>query len=149
MPAGRVTQYSEAEARTVSATFVRRIPRSSDLVDLLDIVVGGNGSMRRRERGIDPVTGSAAPVFLSRWRQGDGRYHHVPERPPVDGVFVPDGRKGPVQLDSAGHTFDGFSATTGKVFGVIWAARPTSGLKGPTSNTGSGSMRWDADGIYA
>ena len=35
---------------------------------------------------------------------GDGRYHRVGNLPFVDGVFIPSGA-GPVQLDSAGHTF--------------------------------------------
>ena len=39
---------------------------------------------------------------------GDGKYHRIEAMPFVDGVFVPDGRTGRVQVDSAGHVFTEF-----------------------------------------
>ena len=39
----------------------------------------------------------------------------------IDGVFVPGSGAGPVQIDSAGDTFDGFSGASGRTFGNIWA----------------------------
>ena len=41
----------------------------------------------------------------------DGKYHRVEGLPFIDGVFVPDGRTGNVQIDSAGHKFDAFPVT--------------------------------------
>ena len=41
--------------------------------------------------------------------------------PFVDGVFIPDGRAGPVQVDSAGHVFDEFAATANMAWQYIWA----------------------------
>lgn len=39
----------------------------------------------------------------------------------IDGVFVPDGSVGAVQVDSAKHAFDRFPHTDKKVYGSIWA----------------------------
>jgi hypothetical protein len=52
---------------------------------------------------------------------GDGTYHRVPDRPFIDGVFIPDGAKGPVQVDSAGHRCDEFLATLNKSGGCLRA----------------------------
>ena len=54
-------------------------------------------------------------------RGGDGLYWPVAGSRLVDGVFVPDGRTGPVQLDSAGHTSEAFAGLSGATFGLIWA----------------------------
>ena len=61
---------------------------------------------------------------------GDGKYHRVEAMPFVDGVFIPDGRIGPVQLDSAGHTFADFPRPTMRTAGYVWAggAIPTGRL---------------------
>ena len=39
----------------------------------------------------------------------------------VDGVFIPDGRRGPVQIDSAGHAFPDFPETCNVTAFNIWA----------------------------
>ncbi|MBU4273306.1 MAG: NPCBM/NEW2 domain-containing protein, partial [Planctomycetes bacterium] len=102
--------------------FVRRLVRPPKLLDLLDIVAGGNGTRWGRERGIDQTTGMEDPLFVARDGRGDGRYRPVAFRGGlIDGVFVPDGRAGAVQLDSAGHAFDGFPPTDGRFWGSIWA----------------------------
>ena len=64
-----------------------------------------------------------APALDRFWPLGvsDGRYHRVKGLPLIDGVFVPDDRLGPVQLDSAGHAFDGFKNSEGTIFDYIWA----------------------------
>ena len=41
--------------------------------------------------------------------------------PFIDGVFVPDGRTGNVQIDSAGHTFEAFPTTAHETAGYVWA----------------------------
>jgi hypothetical protein len=43
--------------------------------------------------------------------------------PLVDGVFIPYGASGPVQLDSFGHTFAEFSATENKTGGLVFAGK--------------------------
>jgi hypothetical protein len=39
----------------------------------------------------------------------------------IDGVFIPDGRAGPVQVESTGHTFEGFPNSDNRSPGYIWA----------------------------
>jgi hypothetical protein len=102
--------------------FVRRIARPPHSLDLLDIVAGGNGVGHRRERGIDPTKGMEDVPFMAEDRKDQGGYHRVLWGIRlIDGVFVPNGGDGPVVLDSAGHTFDGFPRTAANVFGSIWA----------------------------
>ncbi|MCG2685701.1 MAG: NPCBM/NEW2 domain-containing protein, partial [Planctomycetales bacterium] len=100
--------------------FVRRLVRPLRVLDLLDVVAGGNGMGWGRERGIDPSTGMEDPVFFRPTHSGDGQYRPVAWHKLIDGVFVPNGKAGPVQLDSAGHAF-GFPGTDGQVYGSIWA----------------------------
>ena len=101
--------------------FVRRLREPPKFIDLLDIVAGGNGTGTRRERGIDPETGMQDTVFLPIYRQTDGKYHHAKYFPLIDGVFMPDPDFGPVQLNSAGHTYDFPKALEPGTFASIWA----------------------------
>ncbi len=100
--------------------FARRIYEPPKCLDLLDIVAGGNGTGHRRGCGIDQVTGEQTTEFINEYRRGWGVYRPVYWLRFVDGVFVPDTRVGPVQLDSAGHTFDDFPANTGATWGSLW-----------------------------
>ncbi len=101
--------------------FVRRLVEPPKVLDLLDIVAEGDGTGHRRERGIDPATGMQDPAFYAGGRFSDGQYHRVPWQKLIDGVFIPDGRRSPVVLDSAGHTFDGCPDTDGYAAGSISA----------------------------
>jgi hypothetical protein len=118
----RVTIVAQAD-RPIE--FVREIPKSTPTVtslDLVDVVAGGNGFLGRRNRGIDPTNGQTIDMPSEKPRLlDDGKYHRVKALPMIDGVFVPDGRKGPVQVDSAGHTFDAFPATAYETNGHVWA----------------------------
>ena len=104
--------------------FVRNISqRTPKVFDLVDVVAGGNGFSGRRNRGITPM-GRVPPSPADQWRMdGDYRYHRVAGMPFVDGVFIPDGGKGPVQVDSTGHTFADFPHTDNMTIGIrpIWA----------------------------
>ena len=62
------------------------------ILDLLDIVAGGNGTGHQRERGIDPGTGREDGLFVVAGHNGDGRYRPVALHKLIDGVFIPDGR---------------------------------------------------------
>jgi hypothetical protein len=105
--------------------FVRQIPQQViKTFDLADVVAGGDGFSGRRNRGIDPTSGGIVHELRppgSRPISGDGQYHRMTGRPLVDGVFVPNGDKGAVQVDSAGHTFDGFLNTANLASQYIWA----------------------------
>ena len=107
--------------------FVREVPRLAHQVfDLVDVVAGGDGFSGRRNQGIDPTTGrfGTRPPSKDWSANGRNRYVRVTESPFVDGVFIPNGGDAPVQVDSAGHTFDGFPATNGETYGRIWAGGP-------------------------
>ncbi|MBN1393693.1 MAG: NPCBM/NEW2 domain-containing protein, partial [Pirellulales bacterium] len=101
--------------------FVRRIYEPPKLIDLLDIVAGGNGTGNHRGKGIDPSDGKMTPEYVDARCLGDGQYWPVLWHRMIDGVFMPNGRDGAVQLDSAGHSFDGFPETLGDSWGSIWA----------------------------
>jgi hypothetical protein len=109
-----------------SSGFIRNIPkRTIKILDLADVVAGGNGCGRTRNRGIHPVAGTSvamptdtpgsAPEFL-----GDRRYHKANGFPFVDGVFIPEGSQGPVVADSAGHIFADCPKTDNHSWGHIW-----------------------------
>ena len=103
----------------VSASFRRSLAEPPKLLDLLDIVAGGNGMGQHRGRGLDPTTGMEDPLMVTHWRGGDGHYRRVSWHKLIDGVFVPNGGAGPVQVDSAGHKFGGFPPTEGRTWGSI------------------------------
>jgi hypothetical protein len=106
--------------------FLREIPKITiKTLDLVDVVAGGDGFSGRRGGGIDPTNGkkvTALDTKSTKPRSGDGQYHRVEGLPLVDGVFIPDGSKPEVQVDSAGHRFDGFKGTANKTWQHIWAA---------------------------
>ena len=105
--------------------FVRQISkRTVKIFDLVDVVAGGDGFSNKRGRGIDPTTGqpvSEPPHGKRLSLVDDGRYHRVEAMPMVDGVFVPYGSTGRVQVDSAGHSFTGFLTTSSQTRDYIWA----------------------------
>ncbi len=126
--AGNVTVVKEEEAiqilgkgRTVrrqpfdDLLFVRKIDshtgivwRGERILDLADLVAGGSG-FGSGEPGfeIDPLTGEFRSIeSVASDRLGDYLYHTVSELPCVDGVFVPDGDRGPVQVTSEKHLFE-------------------------------------------
>jgi hypothetical protein len=114
--------------------FVREIPRRQvKVLDLADIVAGGDGTSSRRGRGLNPANGAPAdsPLAhpsnanledLSRFRMtSDGRYHRTKANPFVDGVFIPGSRESRVQVDSVGHVFSEFGPKCNAAAGNIWA----------------------------
>ena len=122
--------------------FVREISkRTIKKFDLVDVVAGGDGFSGRRNRGIDPTNGRIVEALrggsdpAARFTlPSDGQYHRAEEIPFVDGVFIPDGGKDKVQVDSAGHVFDLFRGTTSATWQYVWAggAMPA-GQKCPTT----------------
>ena len=107
------------------AVFVREMPkRKIRTFDLVDVVAGGDGFSGRRNAGIDPATGRATstpPQIREAKYQGNNTYHRVESLPLVDGVFIPNGQFGNVQVDSAGHTFGDFPVTQNLTACYLWA----------------------------
>ncbi|MBN1396174.1 MAG: NPCBM/NEW2 domain-containing protein [Pirellulales bacterium] len=117
---------SETARFTRAATapkFTLRMPLPDRLgvLDLLDVVAGGDGTGRTRGSGIDPSNGGRVVELSQSAPLPDGGFRPVLWNRLIDGVFVPDGKSGGVRLDSAGHEFAGFSATTAVTHGPIWA----------------------------
>ena len=107
------------------ADFVREIPkRTVKILDLVDVVAGGDGFSGRRNRGIDPRNGRATNTEeIGNPTMGDGKYHRVAGMPFVDGIFIPNGGVGPVQLDSAGHSSVWLPATDNRTANALWAGQ--------------------------
>ncbi len=126
--------------------FVRRLYEPPKLIDLLDIVAGGDGTGHRRETRRNPANGEIAPTFVAGWRKTATRkYLPVPWSNMIDGVFIPDGSDEPVQLDSARHTFSMFPYNARKRLGNRLGSRAGGGTSArETANgiTRSGSARW-------
>jgi len=82
--------------------------RGQRALNLSDLVAGGNGfGTGTLGFEIDPLTGELRSIQSpAADRLGDYQYHKVPTLPCVDGVFVPDGDQGPVQVTSEGHLFE-------------------------------------------
>jgi hypothetical protein len=100
--------------------FIRGLSRASGVLDVVDLVAGGDGTRHRRGVGIDPLTGELVTRHPIGDFTGDGKYHHTVALPVVDGCFVPNGRSGPVQVDSIGDRF-AFPVTSGMSFNRVWA----------------------------
>jgi hypothetical protein len=97
----------------VSTTFVRQLDSAQSLLwrgqplNLADLVGGGNGfGTGQIGSGIDPLTGKLQPYKLpdSTRTAGNG-FTAVAWNPFVDGIFVPDGGNGPVQISTRGDAF--------------------------------------------
>lgn len=76
-------------------------------IDLADIIGGGCGfGTGYAEYQIDPVTGQMGPWELVQERYGKKGYVPVRGSMFIDGVFVPDGGEGPVQVTSTDRQWD-------------------------------------------
>jgi hypothetical protein len=119
-PGGKPVVVAEASANRLD--FVRRMPKCAvTAFDLVDVIGGGNGFSRHRNGAVNPANGKVLRnVDMTDYYRrhldentftGDGRYHRVTGERFIDGVFIPNGKQGPVQVDSAGDRFDGFPPT--------------------------------------
>ena len=112
-------------------------------IDLLDIVAGGNGLGHRREHGVNPANAVYDHRFVGGPDiVGDHQFHFVSWHTILDGVFVPDGSAGPVQVDSAGHLFGGFPATSNTTYGSVWSRAADIAPETASPAGRNGSTRW-------
>ena len=100
--------------------FVRRLSSPATVLDLVDLICGGEGTTKRRNVAIDENSGTTGKLEPVDSKFGDGKYHRVPDLRVVDGCFIPDGRNGPTTIDSSGRTFP-FPPGENKTFNHIWA----------------------------
>ena len=112
--------------------FVRRIDSQNGFVwrgqnlDIADVVGGGNGfGTGRYGSGIDLDSGNPNSYmnYIDN-RPGHDQYLEVPGNDWIDGVFIPDGGNGDVQIDSSGNTFAACPDTSG----VYWTQIANSGI---------------------
>ena len=95
-------------------------------LDIADIVGRGNGfGTGRYGSGIDLDSGNQMSYlnYITN-RPGHDKYLEVPGNDWIDGVFIPDGRNGGVQIDSQGNTFEDCPDTSG----VYWTQISNSGI---------------------
>jgi hypothetical protein len=123
-PSGGKKYVISLGASVTPADFVRRLDGPTiKVLDLVDVVAGGDGFSGRRNRGIDLRNGRLVDTISVETYFGDRKYHPVKETPLVDGVFIisTPSYDDPVQLDSAGHTVAGLSAGETQARGHVWA----------------------------
>lgn len=134
------------------ADYVREMPKLIvKTLDLVDIVAGGDGFGKARNRGIEPNTGKIvnhAPTVDPGWEKvrSDNHYHNVKGLPFIDGVFAPDDRLGPVQLDSIGHSYASFNNSDNRIFGPIWAGGELPTPNGASTRTRLGDTDYASSG---
>ena len=103
-------------ASFLKGQFVQRINSRNNIIwrgekdiNLADIVVGGNGLKTESSGCLNPVTCVIAPevkyLTPDEMRYPPLTYNAVGATPFIDGVFIPDGRNGTVQVSSEKHSF--------------------------------------------
>ena len=109
-------------------TFVRQIDSKTNMIwrgqmtfDLADIVGGGNGfGTGSLNTGIDLDNGKIVAVDSELERYNNkSKYIPVSQSPFIDGVFVPDGSQGDVQIASNGLSYESFPDTSGSYYSPI------------------------------
>ena len=112
--------------------FIRKIDSEANLVwrgeavDLADAAGGGGGfGGGKLNGGYNPLKGELE-VFseIARPSVGPEAFRPIHSNPLVDGVFVPNGKHGPVRVSTQGHLFENCPATNGEfwqgVFNGAW-----------------------------
>ena len=111
---------------TGTIAFVRKLPMpTAKFLNLVNLMAGGNGTAHDGNLAINPATGETAarPMKASATHNdynGDGKYHRIAKSGVIDGVFIPNGGPGPVQIDSAGRTFSDFPSTANRTSDCFW-----------------------------
>ncbi|CAK9037557.1 Arylsulfatase A (ASA) (Cerebroside-sulfatase) [Cleaved into: Arylsulfatase A component B [Durusdinium trenchii] len=119
-------------------SFTRSVPKSNivdqqlDRLTLIDIVSGGDGFGNLLAGAINPLTGDwdhRSQLYKNGKHKGlqpgDGIYHHCSCNDLVDGVFVPKGSAGEIQVDSKHNSFR-LEESEGVTYGPLWVRRKTS-----------------------
>jgi len=84
----------------------KTIWRGQTHINLANIVAGGDGFQDVKALvGLDPLSGKYTTSIAGRNRTSNNTYNLVLESDYIDGVFVPDGRSGAIQITSSGITF--------------------------------------------
>jgi hypothetical protein len=108
---GRISPVSEP----TELHFVRYLPEHEMHINLVEVVAGGDALRQPGHLGVSLVDGRPMDRYDAP-APGDGKYHPVGHLAYVDGVFIPDGGRGRVQVDSIGRTVE-FPDTAGDCWG--------------------------------
>ena len=88
--------------------------RGQNSIDLADIIGGGNGlGTGHLNYGVDFKDGKSIPVEKEIGSLESYGYV-LADHPYIDGVFIPDGEYGDIQITSTNIMYDGFPDTNGK-----------------------------------
>jgi len=119
-----------------NAHFVLENNRNSDqLLDLADVVGGGDGFGTGNQTGLDPWTGLVVHEKAAGTNGQANQVHPVPQSPLIDCVFVPNGSANGqrmIPISTTGLEINGISAGAGNhTFCHIWNGhnRGVNGLK--------------------
>jgi len=112
--------------------FVRDLGAAPAGLDLVDLIAGGDGTTHRRGIAIDYRKHAVGVFAAGEAVTGDHQYHRVSGSLVVDGCFIPDGSKGPVEVNSLGQTHL-FPSSANCVYDQIWTGGqiPGSAKYGP------------------
>jgi hypothetical protein len=108
--------------------FVRQLGGEPSQIDLVDLISGGDGTTHRNGIAIDYARHAAGKFDPVGVLTGDYQYHRVSNTVVVDGCFIPDGTKGPVEVNSIGQTHV-FPPTSNQVYDQIWTGGHIPGLQ--------------------
>jgi len=85
----------------------RRFVWRGENLNLASIVAGRDGFQEVGSlSGLNPTNGKYTSSVIGKDREANPTYNRVADSAFIDGVFVPDGGSGPIQITSLGHTFD-------------------------------------------
>jgi hypothetical protein len=101
-----------------SARFVRTLEPQRLQLMLADLISGGDGRGSADRDGLDPRTGEIVSGPAYGVMIGDGQFHPTTGSRYVDGVFIPDGARGPTVIDSLGRRYQ-FPASDGKAYDLV------------------------------
>jgi hypothetical protein len=105
--------------------FVRYLSQAETVVSLAELVAGDAGTTELMHSGIHLKDGERVGSYQDTLTETAG-YLSTTGLSGIDGVFVPDGSVGSVQVDSIGRRFAHFPVTSGKAWsGAIMARRPS------------------------
>lgn len=105
--------------------FVRYLSQAETVVSLAELVAGDAGTTELMHSGIHLKDGQRVGSYQDTLTETTG-YLTTTGLSGIDGVFVPDGSVGSVQVDSIGRRFAHFPVTSGKAWsGAIMARRPS------------------------
>ncbi len=102
--------------------FARSLSASPRLLNMVDLICGGDGTTNRRGGGVNVSTGICGIQPQIGRYSAAGIYHRITMEPVLDGCFAPK-CAAPMPVDSAGDKFT-FTGKADAGFFLLWAGGP-------------------------